>query len=58
NVSEVFEINKTILKESDKSNNAYEDLVDEMSENIVDPSDQISEVSEETLMRLEIAKLQ
>ncbi|KGY15864.1 hypothetical protein PABG_11106 [Paracoccidioides brasiliensis Pb03] len=29
-----------------------------MLENTVDPSDQVSGVSEETLMRLEIAKLQ
>ncbi|KGQ00717.1 hypothetical protein PAAG_12622, partial [Paracoccidioides lutzii Pb01] len=56
-VSEAFEIDKTILKESNKSNNAYEDLIDEMSENTVDPSNQVSGVNEETLMRLEIAKL-
>ncbi|EEH33203.2 hypothetical protein PAAG_04256 [Paracoccidioides lutzii Pb01] len=54
----VFEIDKTILEESNESNNAYEDLVDEMSENTVDPSGQVSGVSEETLMRLEIAELQ
>ncbi|EEH36587.2 hypothetical protein PAAG_07005 [Paracoccidioides lutzii Pb01] len=53
-----FEIDKMIPEKSDESNNTYEDLVDEMSENIIDPSGQVSGVSEETLIRLEIAKLQ
>ncbi|KGQ01138.1 hypothetical protein PAAG_12176 [Paracoccidioides lutzii Pb01] len=34
-----FEINKMILKESDKSNNTYKNLVDEMLENMIDSSD-------------------
>ncbi|KGQ01446.1 hypothetical protein PAAG_11793 [Paracoccidioides lutzii Pb01] len=56
--SEAFKTDKTILKKSDKFNNTYKDMVDEISENTVDSSDQVSEVSEEILMRLEIAKLQ
>ncbi|KGQ01080.1 hypothetical protein PAAG_12205 [Paracoccidioides lutzii Pb01] len=47
-----------ILEKSDESNNIYEDLIDKMSENMIDSSDQVSGVSEETLMRLEIVKLQ
>ncbi|ODH45541.1 hypothetical protein GX48_08385 [Paracoccidioides brasiliensis] len=53
-----FETDKTILEESDESNNAYDDLVDEMPENTDGQSGQVSGVSEQTLMKREIAKLQ